>query len=132
MEVYLLSIIDGVKGLFMIIAGIGTALLIVLSIAAALTRDLIKDFPKSDSLNKWKSELKVYCIGIIISLIAITISLPPSVLIPTQESLVKSYLILEGKDLATSENVEKVFQRLDEKTDKLIGTLESSEEEPSE
>ena len=42
---------------------------------------------------------------------------------PTKKSLTESYLIIEGQKIITSENADKFFQKLDEKSDEIINRI---------
>ena len=42
---------------------------------------------------------------------------------PTKKSLIESYLIIEGQKIITSENADKFFQKLDEKSDEIINRI---------
>ena len=45
--------------------------------------------------------------------------------IPSQQSLIKAYLMVEGSKLATADNVEKLFTKVDEKIDKAVDLLKT-------
>jgi hypothetical protein len=46
-----------------------------------------------------------------------------SAFIPSQNSLIKSYIVINGRDELTKGNIEKVIQLLDKKSDQLIKRL---------
>jgi len=124
LEVYLFSLLDGFKGLFVTLAfisGVGGMILFIIGGAELSSSKVHQELKlsKDEAINAQRLfDWIKPCVVIFI------ISLPLSVFIPSQNALVKSYLILEGKDLATSENVELILEKLDEKSDKFIENME--------
>jgi len=105
LELYLLSILDSARFFFIALGG----LLIFTSFCYFL---IFGEERKSLS----KKLLASFFIAAFLSFFICGFT-------PTKKSLIESYLIIEGQKIITSENADKFFQKLDEKSDEIINRI---------
>lgn len=118
MSIYLFSILDNVQAVFIIIGVlVGIAGSIIATIVYLIVKsDCFDDEEEICKLNKvYKYIVPVILIGYIFFILG--------ALIPSQDSLIKSYIVINGKKQLTNGNIEKVIKAIDIKSDKLIENL---------
>ena len=114
MSVYQLAILDNIAGFFLIVF----LTTLVAAILCAVAGFMISDTAFSDEdAKKGRSLLKSAKRFLYTAILTAFISIP----FPTRRALIESYLMTEGKDLATAENVELVLDRLDQRIGELAG-----------
>lgn len=113
LELYLFSILDNISNAFAMIGFIFVFIFVICMIIGVITWIIDRNIALA----------KKFLSGAAVSLPILLLAIFLNMLMPTQDSLVKSYLILEGKDIVTSENIETIFKKLDEKSDKIINKI---------
>ena len=108
LELYLLSILDNARIFLMVLGG-----LFILT-AFIYWEKFQHDYSGRESLNK--NLLASFLIAAFLSFFICGFT-------PTKKSLIESYLIIEGQKIITSENADKFFKKLDEKSDEIINRI---------
>ena len=109
LELYLLSILDNARIFLMVLGGL--FILTAFFYWEKFQRLLCNE---RESLNK--NLLASFLIAAFLSFFICGFT-------PTKKSLIESYLIIEGQKIITSENADKFFQKLDEKSDEIINRI---------
>ena len=112
MLVYLLSVMEGVHGAAIMVAGLGGmfCILCVMDVSTSVTKELTRS--EARSLAALKRSVPIVLCAVAIA-----------ALMPSQDALIKSYLMVEGSKVATADNAQKAVDGAMKRIDALIERL---------
>ena len=116
--IYLLSISEGVQAILVIFGGIGCFSGALLFIKGSLEEDA---GAKEIALANRRSAKRLIAPGVLLCALA--------ALIPAPGSIIKAYLMVEGRRVVTAENAEQAAKDLGAKLDRLISAVDGKAED---